>query len=88
MNWLFRYGDNQRTWSKILPEEARENAEHAIQQPRARYAHQMVYDSRTKTVYLHGGNAGRMLDPGSPDGGRDGLSEHRLDDFWSMQLKR
>ena len=56
--------------------------------PRARCAHQVVYDPATKTVYLHGGNAGvaspatRSRSPGGSSG------ESRLDDFWSMTFKR
>ncbi|THH12462.1 hypothetical protein EW146_g7673 [Bondarzewia mesenterica] len=77
-----------------LPEEADEDTMTdggGVQQPRIRYAHQVVYDTRRKTLYLHGGNAGRLLETGEPDDGNssdDGSSEQRLDDLWSMQLKR
>lgn len=67
----------------------------------------MVYDPNTKTVFMHGGNAGiigAMERSGSKnhgedaDGegaagvidvdGREGGKEKRLDDFWSMTLRR
>jgi hypothetical protein len=61
-----------------------------VLQPRTRYGHQIVYDSRNKTVYLHGGNAGRVLE--SDDGGYTDTGapppEYRLDDLWSTTLKR
>lgn len=56
--------------------------------PRARCAHQVVYDTTTKTAYMHGGNAG--ISAGRSDASRSNsdASETRLDDFWSMTLKR
>ena len=29
-----------------------------IEEPAPRYAHQVVYDSKTRTIFMHGGNAG------------------------------
>ncbi|TFY80985.1 hypothetical protein EWM64_g3025 [Hericium alpestre] len=90
-SWICRYGDPSHPWTKILPEEPGDGDGPAqIQQPRARYAHQVVYDSRSKTVYLHGGNAGRLLENGELDENPSGDSsvEQRLDDFWCMKLKR
>ncbi|KAI0358515.1 hypothetical protein OH77DRAFT_1189211 [Trametes cingulata] len=53
--WIYRYDrpDIPGKWSKILPDH---NPDAAWPQPR--YAHQIVYDSRTKMVYMHGGNGG------------------------------
>ncbi|KAI0049849.1 hypothetical protein FA95DRAFT_1537340 [Auriscalpium vulgare] len=92
-NFVYRYDTRPGTWMKMLPEEPGHATPHEreVQQPRTRYAHQVVYDARTKTVYLHGGNAGRLLETGELDEGQsadDALAEHRLDDFWSMCLVR
>ncbi|KAI8992965.1 Muskelin N-terminus-domain-containing protein [Trametes punicea] len=53
--WIYRYDrpDNPGQWSKLVPEKDLGSA-----WPQPRYAHQVVYDSRTKTVYMHGGNGG------------------------------
>lgn len=37
-----------------------------MEEPLPRYAHQVVYDEGTKTVYMHGGNAG--LGSGNDEG--------------------
>lgn len=72
-------------------------------EPIGRCAHQVVYNPRTQTFYLHGGNAGSshvtVVDDGSREGLQDSdgvvgeptqheISEKRLDDFWSMTLER
>ena len=60
--------------------------------PKARVAHQVVYDPVTQTFYLHGGNAGssRSSQRGSGEGESSMKvdSDVRLDDLWSMQLER
>ncbi|KAF8502055.1 hypothetical protein F5888DRAFT_1632029 [Russula emetica] len=83
-HWVFRYSSRPGTCNRTQP---------AIGQhesiPHARYAHQVVYDSRTRTAYLHGGNTGRLLESGTLGDhvhGDDALAEQRLDDFWSMSL--
>lgn len=54
--------------------------EDANEVPVARCAHQVVYDTRARVFYMHGGNGGSS---------RDELqAETRLDDFWSMSLER
>lgn len=71
------------------------------ERPQPRYAHQVVYNRRTKTLFVHGGNAGlvKFQASGATEGGqetdnagRDGEPEEpkekRLDDFWRMQLVR
>ncbi|THH00239.1 hypothetical protein EW145_g7119 [Phellinidium pouzarii] len=52
--------------------------------PLARCACQVVYDSRTQTFYLHGGNAGQVNRASSSRTRGD----ERLDDLWSMRLER
>lgn len=63
--------------------------------PGPRFAHQVVYSPNTKSVFLHGGNAGEADGP-IGDGARSAqeekagstYKERRLDDFWRMELKR
>ncbi|KAH9858497.1 Muskelin N-terminus-domain-containing protein [Lenzites betulinus] len=66
--WIYRYDrpDVPGRWSKVLPNDG---AEPDTAWPQPRYAHQIVYDSRTKTVYMHGGNAG--LDEDEPEDGEE-----------------
>ncbi|KAI0063548.1 hypothetical protein BV25DRAFT_1990545 [Artomyces pyxidatus] len=92
-NWVYRYDAHPGAWTKMLSGESNNDdvREQEIQQPRTRYAHQVVYDPRTRTVYLHGGNAGRLLESGGLDEklkGDEAMIEQRLDDFWSMTLER
>lgn len=47
------------------------------QEPCPRYAHQLVYDSKSKIHFLFGGNPGEAGNP-----------KHRLDDFWELELVR
>jgi len=49
------------------------------QEPRPRYAHQLVYDDVNRTHYMFGGN------PGGKQGKEDKL---RLGDFWRLHLLR
>ncbi|KAI0829852.1 Muskelin N-terminus-domain-containing protein [Trametes gibbosa] len=66
--WIYRYDRPEipGRWSKILPDDG---VDTDAAWPQPRYAHQIVYDSRTKTVYMHGGNAG--LEGDEPVDGED-----------------
>ena len=55
-------------------------------EPVARCACQVVYDPRSRTFYLFGGNAG--LTRRDAVGSDAPEAEERLDDFWSMKLER
>ena len=85
-HWVFRYSSRPCNWTRTnLPPPGGDTA------PPARYAHQVVYDGRTRIAYLHGGNAGRLLESGALGDsvhGNDALAELRLSDFWSMSLSR
>lgn len=115
-NWVHRYGTRPGKWTQILPDSAQVSADVSkedegaitVEEPQPRYAHQVVYEEGSKTVFMHGGNAG--LESGVDDGmekagERDDREEkaevdgekagdekegkeRRLDDFWSMTLKR
>ena len=63
--WIYRYQrpERQGVWTKILPTTPPESAipptsAHIGDAPLPRYAHQVVYDLPSKTIYMHGGNAG------------------------------
>lgn len=89
---MYRYNNQPGTWTKIT-QQVEGESEAQNERPRPRYAHQIVYDTTTKTAYLHGGNSGRMLlengDAEETVGtSEDAMAEQRLDDFWSMQLRR
>ncbi|OCH88092.1 hypothetical protein OBBRIDRAFT_780673 [Obba rivulosa] len=96
--WIYRYerADRPGKWSRIHTPESTTAGDAAAERPQPRYAHQVVYDRREKTLYMHGGNAGlvRFQTSGAPDEGDAGRQgeeepkEKRLDDFWSMQLVR
>jgi len=84
-------------WTKILPEVITEGGGPS-EVPRPRYAHQVVYDEKTKYFFMHGGNAGDVsavedVEPeeersGDGDSPRGVIRETRLDDFWTMKLLR
>lgn len=99
--WIYHYDRPELPgrWSKIMPDK---DAEPISPQPR--YAHQVVYDSRSGSLYMHGGNAGLGDDehdsesrpsssssggePGSGHATKDADSERRLDDFWHLDIVR
>lgn len=58
--------------------------EEELLEPPARGACQVVYDAKSQTFYVHGGNAGQKSNEATTGPKR----EERLDDFWSMTLER
>lgn len=100
-NWMFTYDRRQGSWTQILPQlphaSPRDTSDHLqperelIEEPLPRYAHQVVYNTNTKTVFMHGGNGGnvgpmeRSKDVGKGD---EVHKERRLDDLWQMKLVR
>ena len=59
-----------------------------VEEPQARYAHQLVYDPKTGQAFMHGGNGGVSSEQTKPEGEAGGDGGTRLDDFWSMRLER
>ena len=59
-----------------------------VEEPQARYAHQLVYDPKTGQAFMHGGNGGIPPQQNKPEGEAEGDDGARLDDFWSMKLER
>lgn len=63
-----------------------------VEEPQARYAHQLVYDPKTGQAFMHGGNGGVSSEASSQQNKQEGEAEGddgtRLDDFWSMRLER
>ncbi|KAJ7646961.1 Muskelin N-terminus-domain-containing protein [Roridomyces roridus] len=85
---IFRYNPPPGRLDLALPVPGSSSEE-----PQPRFAHQVVYDPKTRTVFMHGGNAGlkpsvaaddnaMMDDGGSPE------MDTRLDDFWQMTFLR
>src|SRR5438477_10573574 len=56
-NWVYRYDIRPGKWMQILQEGENRDGR-MVEEPTPRYAHQVVYDTKTKTVFMHGGNAG------------------------------
>jgi hypothetical protein len=95
-NWVYRYDSRPGSWTQILPQSMYTAGPHdasgphveEVEEPLPRYAHQVVYNPRTKAVFMHGGNAGvvgQQLERGRED---ESNKERRLDDFWRMSLIR
>lgn len=84
---LYRYNTNPGTWTRVPAAKVEGDNDtgstNSVDEPVARSAHQVVYDPRAGTFYMHGGNAGFRTE--SPDSTN---LETRLDDFWSMTLER
>lgn len=79
-NSFWVYSITKDKWTKIYQNDntghdywkSMENLE-----PCPRFAHQLIYDEKTKTQYLFGGNPGEASNTGA-----------RLDDFWKLKLNR
>ncbi|KAL0820599.1 hypothetical protein ABMA28_006442 [Loxostege sticticalis] len=71
-NTLWVFSLRRRTWACVY-----RNDTVSPDEPRPRFAHQLVYDPVRKIHYLFGGNPGNHSSP-----------RLRLDDLWSLQLKR
>ncbi|CCM02310.1 uncharacterized protein FIBRA_04401 [Fibroporia radiculosa] len=104
-SWVYRFDrpDRPGKWSKILlGDSPAASSSHPPDRmaPSPRYAHQVVYDSINKIIYMHGGNSGIVRDGNDdhasfrdaarerPLEGPDATKEDRLDDFWNMHLQR
>ncbi|KAI9007518.1 Muskelin N-terminus-domain-containing protein [Phycomyces nitens] len=79
-NSLWVYNIAQNKWEKVYQNESRGREYwHKMQnkEPCPRFAHQMVYDSKSKRQYIFGGNPGDTKDP-----------SRRLNDFWELKLTK
>ena len=59
--YVYHYGSRAGKWTRILPPllpdtSSSPEPESEPQEPIPRYAHQLVYDASTRTLYMHGGN--------------------------------
>ncbi|KAJ6594243.1 Muskelin N-terminus-domain-containing protein [Mycena capillaripes] len=82
---IFRYSPPPGKWDLVLPVTGGDAADR--DEPAPRFAHQVVYDPVTKTIFMHGGNAGlKEKDDAMVD--EDEETDRRLDDFWQMTLSR
>ncbi|KAJ7723519.1 Muskelin N-terminus-domain-containing protein [Mycena metata] len=81
----FRYNPPPGTWDSVLP---LPDAPADREEPPPRFAHQVIYDPASKTIFMHGGNAG-LKEASRPDAMEDDAGEdQRLDDFWQLSLLR
>ncbi|XP_075981320.1 muskelin 1 isoform X2 [Anticarsia gemmatalis] len=71
-NTLWVFSLRRLTWTCVY-----RNDSVAPNEPRPRFAHQLVYDPVTKIHYLFGGNPGNQSSP-----------RVRLDDLWALRLAR
>ncbi|KAK2464345.1 hypothetical protein APHAL10511_003802 [Amanita phalloides] len=76
--WVYRYGSQPGQWCKALLESLPEYAGNDTQpssmtRPQSRYACQVVYNSKTKSIFIHGGNAG------ADEGPEAESSAHRME---------
>lgn len=55
-NWVYRYATRPGKWTQIL----RHPDRRASESPLPRFAHQVTYNPFTRSVFLHGGNAGSL----------------------------
>ena len=89
--WVYRYETYPGKWARILPGASTPEDGH-VEEPQARYAHQLVYDPRTGQAFMHGGNGGigseTSPQQSKAEGEAEGVDGTRLDDFWSMRLER
>lgn len=105
--WVYRYDrpDRPGKWSNTSPANTSGgNSPHgdpiSAETPQPRYAHQVVYDRRSKIAYMHGGTSGVVTNvartPSEWTGdwpvqaleGLCAVTEVRLDDFWKLRLER
>jgi hypothetical protein len=79
-NSFWCYSITKQKWRRVYQNENL-NQEYWLKmasvEPRPRFAHQMVYDPKTRLQYLFGGNPGENGNPNL-----------RLDDFWTLTLTR
>ena len=83
-NWIYKYDSRPGRWSQILkiPDQP------VNQRPMPRFAHQVVYNPKTKAIYMHGGNGGGPSSEVEEMKAGVGSVKGRLNDFWKMVLKR
>ncbi|KAJ6625829.1 Muskelin N-terminus-domain-containing protein [Mycena sp. CBHHK59/15] len=93
-NRIFRYDPPPGNWDLILPAPFDDAASAPPRdEPLPRFAHQVVYDPTTLTIFMHGGNGG-IRDPRGTGDDENAMmdegeeKETRLDDFWQMTLSR
>ncbi|KAF5383443.1 hypothetical protein D9757_006088 [Collybiopsis confluens] len=84
-HWLYRYQSQPGKWEKMLREEQRKKGS-AHSGPLSRFAHQVVYDNNSKTIYLHGGAT--MIKRTEASDSSEEMPTKRLSDFWKMNLRR
>ena len=95
-NWVYRYGGKSRVWTRILSQAHQPRSVNTTLntelskrgEPCPRYAHEVVYDTKSKQVYLFGGNTSQdSNDTDSMDeANNNGIK--KMNDFWRMEVCR
>lgn len=79
-NLIWVYSIEKNHWEKLYENESQDPCSSKCTkgiEPTPRFAHQVVYNSKTKIHYIFGGNPG------------DHRNEHRrLNDFWELKLTK
>ena len=70
-NWVYRYGTQPGKWTQIL----RQPDRLASEMPLPRFAHQVAYSPFTRSVFLHGGNAGNFNESNTKGAGVKGSKD-------------
>jgi len=96
-NWVYRYGGKSRVWTRILsqadqPRPVNTTTNTGLSkrgEPCPRYAHEVVYDAKSKQVYLFGGNTSRQdSDDAEPMDEANNNDIKKMNDFWRMEVCR
>lgn len=96
-NWVYRYGARPGTWTRILSQANQPQPVDATpstrlrkrEEPYPRYAHEVVYDTKTKQVYLFGGNTSFDDSNDAESMGEANFSGiKKMNDFWKMEVCR
>ncbi|KAF9446346.1 hypothetical protein P691DRAFT_733454 [Macrolepiota fuliginosa MF-IS2] len=96
-NWVYRYNTRPGTWTCILPEgdQARRlnptpsPEMKKVAEPCPRYAHEVVYNPKSKRMYLFGGSTS-FDEPEEDDAMGDMVLDgiKKMNDFWRMEICR
>ncbi|KAI7898194.1 Muskelin N-terminus-domain-containing protein [Cokeromyces recurvatus] len=73
-NYFWVYHIQHNKWEKVY--ESNNNSQ-GEEDPLARYTHQMIYNPKSNSLFIFGGNPGDTLKP-----------YRRLDDFWELKLTK
>jgi len=93
-NWVYRYGRKSGVWTRILSQADQPRPINTTpntglskrEEPCPRYAHEVVYDTKSKQVYLFGGNTSSDDAELMDEANNNGIK--KMNDFWRMEVCR